>query len=134
LSRQKKNHLPGIDGSRLYPSYLGSRDQEHHGSKPAWPHSSQDPSSKKVPSHKRAGEVAQGVGPEFKPQFGKKKKSLNSMTGQRKSLNLRNRKKSDERQKLAEPRRPAGDYQVNRHLHDRFLLGKRDIERSQVII
>jgi hypothetical protein len=78
--------------------------------------------------------VAQGVGPEFKPQFGKKKKSLNSMTGQRKSLNLRNRKKSDERQKLAEPRRPVGDYQVNRHLHDRFLLGKRDIERSQVII
>jgi hypothetical protein len=33
--------------------------------------SSQDPISKKKkkPSQKRAGEVAQGVGPEFKPQY-----------------------------------------------------------------
>jgi hypothetical protein len=30
--------------------------------------------SQKYPSQKRAGEVAQGVGPEFKPQYGKKKK------------------------------------------------------------
>jgi hypothetical protein len=30
----------------------------------------------KKPSQKRAGGVAQGVGPEFKPQFCKKKKSL----------------------------------------------------------
>jgi hypothetical protein len=30
--------------------------------------------SRKKPSHKRAGGVAQGVGPEFKPQYHKKKK------------------------------------------------------------
>jgi hypothetical protein len=30
--------------------------------------------SPKKPSQKRAGEVAQGVGPEFKPQYCKKKK------------------------------------------------------------
>jgi hypothetical protein len=38
--------------------------------------SSQDPiSKKKNPSPKRAGEVAQSIGPEFKPQYrGKKKK------------------------------------------------------------
>jgi hypothetical protein len=33
----------------------------------------QDPISKN-PSHKRADRVAQGVGPEFKPQYCKKKK------------------------------------------------------------
>jgi hypothetical protein len=31
--------------------------------------------SRKNPSQKRAGRVAQGVGPEFKPQYQKKKKS-----------------------------------------------------------
>jgi hypothetical protein len=43
-------------------------------SKPALANSSQDPISKKTLSHKRAGGVAQGVGPEFKPQYHKKKK------------------------------------------------------------
>jgi hypothetical protein len=37
--------------------------------------SSQDPILKK-PITKRAGGVAQGVGPEFKPQYHKKKKNL----------------------------------------------------------
>jgi hypothetical protein len=32
---------------------------------------------KKTPSHKRAGGVAQGVGPEFKPQYHKNKKKTN---------------------------------------------------------
>jgi hypothetical protein len=45
--------------------YSGGRNQEDHSSKPAQPNSSQ----------KRAGIVAQGVGPEFKPQYLKKKKS-----------------------------------------------------------
>jgi hypothetical protein len=50
------------------PSFSGGRDQEDCGSKPAWANSSQDPISKN-PSQKRAGGVAQGVGPEFKPQY-----------------------------------------------------------------
>jgi hypothetical protein len=49
------------------PSYLGGRDQEDRGLKPALANSSQNPILKKNPSQKRAGGVAQGVGPEFKP-------------------------------------------------------------------
>jgi hypothetical protein len=57
------------------PSYSGGRDQEDCSLKPAWANSSQDPISKKKKTFKkRAGGVAQGVGPEFKPQYHKKKK------------------------------------------------------------
>jgi hypothetical protein len=42
--------------------------------KPAWTNSSQDPISKN-PSQKRAGGVAQGVGPEIKAQYLKKKRN-----------------------------------------------------------
>jgi hypothetical protein len=58
------------------PSYSGGRDQEDHGSKPAWANSSPDPILKKpfTKNKKRAGGVAQGVGPEFKPQYQKKKR------------------------------------------------------------
>jgi hypothetical protein len=35
----------------------------------------QETLSQKSPSQKRAGRVAQGVGPEFKPQYRKKKKT-----------------------------------------------------------
>jgi hypothetical protein len=55
------------------PSYSGGRDQEDHSSKPAQGNSSRDPISKKK-SQKRAGLVAQGEGPEFKPQSHQKKK------------------------------------------------------------
>jgi uncharacterized protein YdcH (DUF465 family) len=55
------------------PSYSKGRDQEDHGSKPAWANSSWDPLLKK-PFTKRAGGVAQAVGPEFKSQYHKKKK------------------------------------------------------------
>jgi hypothetical protein len=55
------------------PSYSGGRDQEDNGSKPAQANRSQDPISKK-PITKRAGGVAQGVGPQFKPQYCQKKK------------------------------------------------------------
>jgi hypothetical protein len=55
------------------PSYSGGRDQEDYGSKPVWANSLQDPISK-IPNTKRAGGVAQSVGPEFKPQYCKKKK------------------------------------------------------------
>jgi hypothetical protein len=56
------------------PSYSGGRDQDH-GSKPAWVNSLWDPISK-VPYIKRACGVAQDVGPEFKPQYWKKKKVM----------------------------------------------------------
>jgi hypothetical protein len=55
-------------------NYSGGRDQEDHGSNPAWGNSSPDPLLEKNPSQKRAGGVAQGVGPEFKKQYRKKKK------------------------------------------------------------
>jgi hypothetical protein len=53
------------------PSYTGGRDQEDFSSNLAWANSSQDPISKKTHHKKRAGEVAHGTGPEFKPQSGK---------------------------------------------------------------
>jgi hypothetical protein len=48
------------------PNYSGGRDQEDRGSKPAWTNSLQDPILK-IPNAKRAGGVAQGLGPEFNP-------------------------------------------------------------------
>jgi hypothetical protein len=54
-------------------SYSGGRDQEDHGSKAAGANSLRDPTSKKIHHKKRAGGVAQGIGPEFKPQYQKKK-------------------------------------------------------------
>jgi hypothetical protein len=60
------------------PSNLEGRDQQDPGSKPARTNSSQDPISKnpsqKTTKKNRAGRVAQGEGPEFKPQYCKKKK------------------------------------------------------------
>jgi hypothetical protein len=55
------------------PSYSGGRDLGDQSSKPAQANSLPDPISK-TPIKKRAGGVAQGVGPEFKPQYHKKKK------------------------------------------------------------
>jgi hypothetical protein len=54
------------------PSYSGGRDQEDLGSKPAQANSSRDPILK-ISITKSTGGVAQGVGPEFKPQYYKKK-------------------------------------------------------------
>jgi hypothetical protein len=47
----------------------GCKDEEDWGSKAGQANSSRDPISKKNPSQKRAGGVAQGIGPEFKPQY-----------------------------------------------------------------
>jgi hypothetical protein len=58
------------------PSYSGGRDQEDHGLKPARAKSSVRPYLKKTLHRKGAGGMAQGVGPEFKPQYHKKKKKL----------------------------------------------------------
>jgi hypothetical protein len=51
------------------PSYSGGRDQEDQSSKPARANSLQDPISKKPIMRKGAAGVAQGAGPEFKPQY-----------------------------------------------------------------
>jgi hypothetical protein len=56
------------------PSYSGGRDQEDHGSKPAWANSSARPYLEKKKSYTRVGGMAHGVGPEFKSQYCKKKK------------------------------------------------------------
>jgi hypothetical protein len=53
------------------PSYSGGRDQDG-GSRPAWANSSRDPISRNTFTKKKSGEaggVAQGVAPEFKPQY-----------------------------------------------------------------
>jgi hypothetical protein len=58
-------------------SYSGGRDQEDDGSKPAQANSLQDPIWKisiREKKGKGVGVVAQGVGPEFKPQCHHKKK------------------------------------------------------------
>jgi hypothetical protein len=72
---------PRFHQTRLYelvdhacnPSYSGGRDQEDPSLKPAQANSSGDPISKKTLHKKRAGGVAQGVGPEFKSQYCKNK-------------------------------------------------------------
>jgi hypothetical protein len=61
------------------PSYSGDREQEDHGSKPARANSLRDPISKK-PITKRVDGVAQGEGPEFKPQCRKRKKKKRKET------------------------------------------------------
>jgi hypothetical protein len=54
-------------------SYSGGRDQEDCDLKPAWANSSWDLSQKTL--HKnRADGMAQDEGPEFKPQYWKRKK------------------------------------------------------------
>jgi hypothetical protein len=53
------------------PNYSGGRNQEDPGSKPAQGNSSQDPILKNIIT-KKAGRVAQSVGPVFKSQYGKK--------------------------------------------------------------
>jgi hypothetical protein len=61
------------------PSYSEGRDQEDLSLKPAQANRSQDPLEN--PSQKRAGGVAQGVDPEFKPQYHKKKCIISSCLG-----------------------------------------------------
>jgi hypothetical protein len=57
------------------PSYSGGRDQEDRVLKPVWANWFMRPYLKKNPSQKnRGGGVVQGEGPEFKPQYAKKKR------------------------------------------------------------
>jgi hypothetical protein len=58
------------------PSYSGGRDQEDHGSKPVRANSSQHYLEKILHTHKKkVGRVAQGISPEFKPQYLKQTKN-----------------------------------------------------------
>jgi hypothetical protein len=61
------------------PSFSGVRDQEDCGSKSAQAKSLQNPILKN-PSQKKAGGVAQGVDPDFKPKYHKKKKKKKPST------------------------------------------------------
>jgi hypothetical protein len=62
------------------PSWrIRGRDQEDHGLKLTWATSSRDPVWK-IPITKKAGGVAQGEGPEFKPQY---RKQTNKQTKNR---------------------------------------------------
>jgi hypothetical protein len=61
-------------------SYSGGRDQEGGIQKPVQAKRSQYPISKKpITQKKRAGGGAQGVGPDYKPQYQKKKKKKKSI-------------------------------------------------------
>jgi hypothetical protein len=51
------------------PNYSGGRDQEDHGSKPAWANSSMKPYLEKNLHKKGLVEWLKVVGPEFKPQY-----------------------------------------------------------------
>jgi hypothetical protein len=74
------------------PGDSGGKDQEDHGSKPACANSSRDPISKKSIA-KKAGRVAQGIGPEFKPQYRPKKKKRKNE--RKKPSTSQNKKKFD---------------------------------------
>jgi hypothetical protein len=79
VNAQLNSTRRGTSGScTCNPSYSGGKDQEDHGLKPAWANSSSETLPPKNPSQKRAGRVAQGVSPEFKPQYCKKKKKKKS--------------------------------------------------------
>jgi hypothetical protein len=67
--------LPALVAHVRNPSYSGGRDQEDLSSKPASANSSRDPILKKKNHKKRSGGVAQGVGPEFEPQYWKTKQN-----------------------------------------------------------
>jgi hypothetical protein len=60
------------------PSNSGGRDQEDYSSKPAQANSFLDPILKNIHHKKRAGRVAQGVGPEFKGRPNTTKKEFAS--------------------------------------------------------
>jgi hypothetical protein len=68
-TKEKEKCKPGGVAHVCNLSYSGGRDQKDHRSKPAWVNSSRDPISKNPITKNWAGGVAQGEGPEFKPQY-----------------------------------------------------------------
>jgi hypothetical protein len=61
--------LSSAGGSHLNPSYSGGKHQEDLNLKSAGQIALRDPILKKPITKKRAGGVAQGEGPELKPQY-----------------------------------------------------------------
>jgi hypothetical protein len=61
----KTNAGWSLEAHTSNPSYSESKDQEDQGSNPAQANSLQDPLSKKPITRKRAGGMAQGIGPEL---------------------------------------------------------------------
>jgi hypothetical protein len=68
LNKSEKVSWAPVDHA-CNPSNSGGRDQEDHSSKPAQANSSTRSYLKKSHHKKRVGGLAQGVGPEFKPQY-----------------------------------------------------------------
>jgi hypothetical protein len=71
---KKKEHSQALVAHAYNPNYSGGRDQEDQVSKPAQTNSSGRPYLQNT-HHKK------GVGPEFKPQYHKKKKRRNNIFG-----------------------------------------------------
>jgi hypothetical protein len=73
---QNRDFTQAPEAHAYNPGYSEGRDQKTHCSKPAWANSSQDPILKKIhhihTHKKRAGGVAQGIGPKFKSHHRKK--------------------------------------------------------------
>jgi hypothetical protein len=73
LKKKKTHHSLALVAYACNPSYSGGKDQADHGLKSAWVNSLQDPISKTPITKNWAGGVSQGEGPEFKPQYRKRK-------------------------------------------------------------
>jgi hypothetical protein len=81
---QSKTPLSQVSvADACHPSYSGGRDQEDHSSKPAQANSSEDPITEKPITKDWAGGVARDEGPEFKPQYSKKKKNPTTTTSKK---------------------------------------------------
>jgi hypothetical protein len=73
-SKQKTQENSQAPVAHTYnTSYSGRRDQEDHSSKPTRGNSLRDAILKKNHHKNKAGGVAQGVLPEFKPKYRKNK-------------------------------------------------------------
>jgi hypothetical protein len=80
-----KYSLNQVPAAHIYnPSYSGGRDQEDQSSKSAQENSLCETLSHKKPLQRRAGQVAQDVGPEFKPQNCKTKQNKKNSLSLRK--------------------------------------------------
>jgi hypothetical protein len=77
------------------PSYSEGRDQEDHVSKPV----QLRPCLERV-AQKRAGGVAQGVSPEFKPQYHKTNKHKKNQRGEVTKIKNRNKKTMIDKQEI----------------------------------
>jgi hypothetical protein len=77
-THEKQNNCQAGGSHLIILATQEAEIREDHNLKPAWANSSRDPylkkKKKKKITKKEAGGMFQGVGPEFKPQYCKKKK------------------------------------------------------------